>query len=323
MIGHDGSMPASSSSHRPVALITGSSSGIGLASALALAGLGYRVFATMRDTSRAGELLHAAERAGVSPGVIDIAELDVTHRDAIPRVVADIEARAGRIDVLVNNAGYALGGFFEDVSDAELRAQFETNFFGLAAMTRAVLPGMRARRSGRIINLSSSTGRVGNPGYAAYSASKHAVEGLSEALRHEVLRFGIHVVLIEPGTYRTECCGRNKCVAMTATDPSSPYHHAMQRWEEVMGELVERAKDDLDDIVSAIVHAATCERPRLRYMMGWDARAAFLGRTVLPQRLYDAVVERVFAPRPARGVDDGAPRLRSAMNALTHLLRSQ
>jgi NAD(P)-dependent dehydrogenase (short-subunit alcohol dehydrogenase family) len=279
----------------PVALITGSSSGIGLATAVALARAGHRVFATMRDTARSDELLQAAEHAGVA---VEIAELDVTHGDAIPRVVADIERRAGSIDVLVNNAGYALGGFFEDVSEAELRAQFETNFFGLAAMTRAVLPGMRVRRRGRIISLSSSTGRVGNPGYAAYSASKHAVEGLSEALRHEVMRFGVHVVLIEPGTYRTECCGRNKCVAMTATDPSSPYHDAMQRWEEVMRGLVERAKDDLGDIVGAIVHAATCERPRLRYMMGWDARAALFGRTLLPERVYDAVVERVFAPRP-------------------------
>jgi NAD(P)-dependent dehydrogenase (short-subunit alcohol dehydrogenase family) len=277
---------------KPVALITGSSSGFGLLIAVALAQAGHRVFASMRDLGRRAALDEASSAAGVT---LETVQLDVNDPASIAAAVGHVEAQAGRVSVLVNNAGFALGGFFEDTSDGELRAQLETNFFGLTAVTRAVLPGMRAQGRGRIINISSSTGLVPNPGYAAYSASKHAVEGWSEALRHELRRFGIQVVLIEPGTYPTDCCSRNKCVAEGAGAEASPYQLAMQRWEAVMGWIVARANRDPGDVARAVVRAAEIPRPRLRYPLGWDTRLQLLGKAVLPERAFEAVVRWVFA----------------------------
>jgi len=167
-----------------VAVITGSSSGIGLLTAIELARGGYRVVATMRDLGRRTRLEEAAERAGVS-GQFDLRDLDVTETDSIPGVVEAVVRDHGRIDVLVNNAGFAMAGFAEDMCLAEIRQQFETNFFAHVAMTKAVLPVLRRQRSGHIIMVSSISGRVGQPVLSSYSSSKFALEGWSEALRIE------------------------------------------------------------------------------------------------------------------------------------------
>ena len=186
-----------------IAVITGTSSGFGLFTAVELARQGFEVVATMRDLGRRSYLEEAAARAGVG-AKIDVRKLDVTEFDRIPIFVAEVLGDYKRIDVLVNNAGFAMAGFAEDLQLEEIRLQFETNFFGAVAMTKAVLPAMRAQKSGHVIMLSSVGGQHGSPVISSYSASKHALEGWSESLRLEVGSLGIKVVLIEPGAFQTD-----------------------------------------------------------------------------------------------------------------------
>lgn len=275
----------------PVALVTGSSSGFGLLSSVELARRGHRVFATMRDPSRRGRLDEAAAAAGVAAAV-EVVALDVKRPESIRTAVADVERRAGRIDVLVNNAGYGLGGFLEDVEMDELREQLETNFFGLVAVTKAVIPGMRERRRGRVINVSSIAGRIGNPAFSAYCASKWAVEGLSECLRLELLPYGVYVVLVEPGTYKTDIFDRNARVARRARDPSSPWYEATQRMEKLVRRILDRSTQDPNEVAQVIAHAATTRRPRLRYLVGRDAKGEALAKALLPHGVFERVVLR-------------------------------
>src|SRR5215469_4246857 len=186
-----------------IAVITGTSSGFGLLSGVELARHGFQVVATMRDLGRRDVLDRAAGEAGVTSS-IDVRRLDVTDFAAMPGFVEGLLRDYGRIDVLVNNAGFAVAGFIEDLNLDEIRLQFETNFFGAVALTKAVLPAMRAQHSGHIIMVSSISGRHGSPVISSYSASKHAMEGWSESLRLEVASLGIKVVLIEPGSYQTD-----------------------------------------------------------------------------------------------------------------------
>jgi NAD(P)-dependent dehydrogenase (short-subunit alcohol dehydrogenase family) len=272
---------------KAVALVTGASSGFGLLASLELARRGLRVFASMRDLGRAERLREAAKASGVT---VETVALDVTSPASIDAAVAEVTAKAVRVDVLVNNAGFGLGGFFEDVALDELREQFETNFFGLAAVTKAVLPGMRQRRAGRIINLSSISGRVGNPGLSAYCASKFAVEGLSEALRVELAPLGIHVVLVEPGTFKTEIFDRNRRVARRASDPTSPWYAQTRHLEAFVERLLARAAGDPADVARVIAHAATTPSPRLRYLVGKDAFGEALAKQFLPYRVVEKVI---------------------------------
>jgi NAD(P)-dependent dehydrogenase (short-subunit alcohol dehydrogenase family) len=254
-----------------VALVTGSSSGFGLLTVLELCRRGCRVFATMRDPQRGLNLRAAATEEGLSPEVVT---LDVSRSESIRSAVQEIEKRAGRVDVLVNNAGFGMGGFAEDVSMEELREQFETNFFGLVDLTKQVIPGMRERRGGRIINVSSLNGQVAVPALSAYCASKFAVEGYSEALWHELLPFGIHVILVEPGTFRTQIFERGKRMAAASQDPGSPYFALGKRLEKHAMERAERSKADPAQVARLIGKLATAPRraPRLRYPVGIDSQ---------------------------------------------------
>jgi NAD(P)-dependent dehydrogenase (short-subunit alcohol dehydrogenase family) len=272
---------------KPVALITGASSGFGLLASIELARRGHRVFASMRDTARAQRLADAAKAAAVEVSTV---QLDVTKSASIAAAVKSVEQQAGRIDVLVNNAGFGMGGFFEDVSLDEFREQFETNFFGVIALTQAVLPGMRARGHGRVINVSSIAGRMANPGTSAYCSSKFALEGLSESLRLELLPHGIHVVLIEPGTFKTDIFDRNRRVAKRAEDESSPYYARGQKLLAFVDKLLERNTQDPADVARAIAHAATAKKPRLRYLVGKDARGEALAKAVVPQKLLEYAI---------------------------------
>src|SRR5688572_3980715 len=285
------SVAMTSSSKRPdVALITGASSGFGLLTAVELARAGLRVFASMRDPSRDDRLRAALAEARVEAAVV---QLDVTDPGSIMRAVEEVERAAGRIDVIVNNAGYGLGGAVEDLTMGELREQFETNFFGLVAVTKAVLPGMRERRHGRIINVSSVSGRVAFPGVAAYSASKFAVEGFSESMRHELLPFEVYVSLVEPGTFRTDIFDRNRRVAARASDPSSAWAEMTRKISAIVDGRVERSTADPRDVALVIAEIATAPRPRLRYLVGRDARAQKLLSRLLPDRLWETAVGRV------------------------------
>jgi len=194
---------ASSATDSPVWFITGCSSGFGREFARAALAHGFRVVATARDARRLDDLIVGhKEQALALP-------LDVTNAGQIKRAVSEAENAFGRIDVLVNNAGYGYMAAVEEGEDKDIRAIFETNFFGVAAMIRAVLPGMRARHHGSIVNIASVGGMIGFPGSGYYAATKFAVEGLSESLSAEVESLGIHVLLVEPGPFRTDWAGRS------------------------------------------------------------------------------------------------------------------
>jgi NAD(P)-dependent dehydrogenase (short-subunit alcohol dehydrogenase family) len=273
---------------KDVSVVTGAGSGFGLLTSIELARRGHRVFATMRDPSRSERLDAAARKAGVK---LEKLQLDVTRPLSIASAIQEITDLAGRIDVLVNNAGFALGGLFEDLTLDELRDQFETNFFGLAAVTQAVLPGMRDRRYGRIINVSSASGRLAKPGLSAYGSSKWAIEGLSEALRHELRPHGVWVVLIEPGTFKTDIFDRNRRVAKRALDPHSPNYETTQRTIGLLTRSLERNTADPAEVARVIGRAATAPRPKLRYVVGRDAKAEVMLK-LMPFSLVERAVDR-------------------------------
>jgi NAD(P)-dependent dehydrogenase (short-subunit alcohol dehydrogenase family) len=277
-----------SAGERRVALITGCSSGFGLLAAQRLAATGFRVFATMRTVRHAQELRDC-----------EILRLDVTDRESIAAAIAAIDRTAGRIDVLVNNAGIAIAGFFEDLTDAEIRLQFETNFFGALEVTRQVLPLMRRQGRGRIINVSSISGLLGQPVVSGYVATKHALEGFSESLAHEVAHLGIDVVLVEPGTYRTEIFYANRRVGERVFREDSPYASLARPIESRISALVEKSAADPREVADLIVKVAMIARPRLRYLAG-DATIQALLKRWLPPRLMHALVRRMVGlpPRP-------------------------
>lgn len=274
--------------NRPVALVTGSSSGFGLLSCVELAKEGYDVVATMRDLGKQGELLAAAAQAGVSPHV-RCWPMDVTDFAQVEAVVQDVRSQYGGIDVLVNNAGFAVGGFVEDIPLAEWQRQLDTNFFGVVAAAKAVLPLMRERGSGKIINIGSVSGKIGFPGYGPYAASKFAVAGFSEALRLEMQPFGIHVVLIEPGSYKTPIW--QKGFASIMTKPDSPYAAHMEAVLRYSRRSAETAPDPIE-VARAVVKAAKHRRPKLRYTMGQGALLAAFAKTVLPWKWFEAIIRR-------------------------------
>src|SRR5271170_5738255 len=219
-----------------IALITGSSSGFGLLTSIELAKAGFFVVATMRDLGRRERLDQAATAAGVA-AQLDIRALDVTSFDTLPEFVDSVVRDHGRLDVLVNNAGFAVAGFAEDIKLEELRYQFETNFFGAVAMTKAALPTMRRQRSGHIIQVSSIAGLHGSVTVSSYSASKHALEGWSESLRLEVNSLGIKVVLVEPGAFQTDIWTRGAVMGEQVAKPTSPNLQRSLRMRERVQDL--------------------------------------------------------------------------------------
>lgn len=249
------------------AVITGCSSGFGKLTALEFARRGNRVFATMRNTAKDGALQAAAAAAGVS---VEVLELDVNERASVEKAVAEIIRRAGRIDVLVNNAGISKQGPLEDFDDDEVAAIFETNVFGVIRVTRAVLPHMRAQRSGTIVTVGSLSGKVAPPYAGVYAASKHAVEALADALYYEVQPFGIRVVLVDPGGFETEM-SNNSGPARRFTEGSA-YVELARRFGEAYTKLPGRGERESPQIVAeAIVDAVEAEQPKRRYFVGQDA----------------------------------------------------
>ncbi|MGI0019507.1 MAG: SDR family oxidoreductase [Nitrososphaera sp.] len=243
-----------------VAVVTGSSSGIGLETALTLARNGFDVYATMRNTGKAGQIQEAAK--GLPLRVL---QLDVNEDQSVKSAVDAVLSEKGRIDVLVNNAGYALVGAVEDLAMDELKAQFETNLFGLVRVTQAVLPAMRKQKSGTIINVGSIGGRVAFPTSPAYSATKFAVEGLSEAMAFELAPFGIRVAVIEPGMIKTNFVS-GIAMAKKALDPGSPYAPMLQKMNATIGPLLENAAP-AQQVADAVLQASTSPDPEFRYLV--------------------------------------------------------
>ncbi|HKW95002.1 MAG TPA: SDR family oxidoreductase [Methylomirabilota bacterium] len=256
----------------PITLITGTSTGIGFATALHFARRGHRVVATMRNLAKAGPLEEAA-RAEKLPLVVR--ELDVTRPESIARAMAETGEREGPVDVLVNNAGIGGATPLELVPEAEHRAMFEANYWGPIRMIQAVLPAMRERRSGCIVNVTSIAGRVATPNQIPYSASKHALAAASEALAHEVAAFGIRVAIIEPGVIQTAIF-ENSAGAIRY-DKASPYRQIMRRNGKLFAAGF-RNPGRPETVAEIIYDAVTTDRPRLRYPVGTDAEGLAAGR---------------------------------------------
>ncbi len=271
-----------------VALITGASSGFGLLIALELARKGIHVVATMRDPGKAGELMQLAEKAGAARR-LTVLRLDVTDPLSIRDAVEETLRVHQRIDILVNNAGFAVGGFVEEVSMDGWRQQMETNFFGLVAVTQSVISVMRRQQKGLIINISSVSGRVAFPGYGPYAASKFAVEGFTETLRHELAPLGIGVVLVEPGAYRTPIWGKGIDGMVPTAD--SPYRERLARISQYSRRTGETAPDpqQVADLVGVL---ADTRSPRLRYTLGSGSRLAIWSRALLPWKWFEAIIGR-------------------------------
>ena len=269
-----------------IAVITGASSGFGLLTTVELARAGFRVVATMRDLGRREKLATAAAAASVA-GNIDVRALDVTQFERIGECVDGVVRDYGRIDVLVNNAGFAVAGFIEDVKLDELRMQFETNFFGAVAMTKAVLPIMRKQGLGHIIQISSIGGLQGTLSLSSYSASKHALEGWSESLRLEVRPLGIKVVLVEPGAFATDIWTRGAVMAKEAVKETSPNHQRSLRMRSAVEKI---PKADPIGVAKMIVAIAQDPNPKLRYLVGRDAKMQLAFKRILPWKTYEKVI---------------------------------
>jgi short-subunit dehydrogenase len=295
-------------------LITGCSSGIGRAAAISLHDAGLTVYATARRVDSMADL--------ASRGIHTLA-LDVTDEASMTEAVAAVETAAGAVAVLVNNAGYGLYGPVEQLPMDEIRRQFETNFFGLVRLTQLVLPGMRSRGKGRILNVSSMGGRITLPGGAFYHASKYAVEALSDALRMEVAQFGIDVVLIEPGPVKTPwndiaaaslssaapgaaegpdgdgpgggADSGNGSAADAGGDPYAAYKTAVgASFGRTQAGLLGRFGSTSEDVAKVITQAVTARRPRARYLINPVAKSLVAMNRVLPARTYDSVVRRQY-----------------------------
>jgi NAD(P)-dependent dehydrogenase (short-subunit alcohol dehydrogenase family) len=250
-----------------VAVVTGSTGGIGLATSLALARNGYLTYATMRNLAKHDSVQSVADKQHLP---IRVLQLDVTDGNSIKSAIQSILSENGRIDLLVNNAGYGLRGAFEDIGIDEIKAQYDTNLYGVIRVTQEVLPIMRKQGSGRIINISSGAGRFGFPGGSAYVSSKFALEGLTESMAYELEQFGIKTVLVEPGFVRTNF-GDNMVIAQKAQDPNSPYSQMMQMMSSIRGKMLENASD-ADLVAEVVVEAATAKEPNLRYLAGKDVQ---------------------------------------------------
>jgi len=277
------SLPAHAEPVQPVALITGASSGIGEATAGLLAANGFRVFRTSRTPDRASD--HSSEtHHGRSYTLLP---LDVRSDASVQAAVQRVLDEAGRIDLLVNNAGYTQTGAVEENSLADAQAQFDTNVFGVLRATNAVLPTMRRQQSGRIVNVSSVVGHVAPPYLGLYAGSKFALEGLSEALRGELRPFGIHLSLVEPGFVKTNIVGERPA------HPVTDYDAGRQAALAFMRQGVERGMAP-GAVAQTILRIATTGQPRLRYRIGRTSHALITLKRLLPERAFEQVRRRAF-----------------------------
>ena len=304
---------------RPVVLISGSSSGFGMLTAVEMVRRGFFVIATLRNLDKRQRLDNALLQLKVqnlqvnnsnnislnwekTPFQVDqnpfletphplckLLHLDVTNLDLINNCVPTILEHFGSIDVLVNNAGCGLGGFAEDVTLEEFRTQFEINFWGLVSLTKAVIPQMRNRRQGHIINVSSIAGLMGVPGLSSYCASKFAVEGFSESLRYELLPFNVWVSLVEPGTYPTDIHNDTRDLVTSAYKPDSAYYQWGQRLLCETLEQVKYTKADPQEVARLITDIAETKKTKARYVIGKDSIYPIL-KKLIPAFIFERLI---------------------------------
>lgn len=271
-------MATSASKRQKTAFVTGASSGIGKAAALALSRAGYRVIGTSRKAS-------ADE---VRDGIRMIA-CDVTSDASVAAAASLALAELGHIDLLVNNAGYAISGAAEESSIEQVHALFDTNFLGVVRVTNAVLPIMRQQGFGRILNIGSVVGLIPGPFGAYYTASKHAIEGYSESLDHEVRPFGIRVAVIEPWATKTSI----EANSPRGDRPVAAYGQTFARYQAAFNAAM-AAGDTADDVAATILTAAQARTPHLRYPSGKAARQTSFARRFLPRALFDRILRQQF-----------------------------
>jgi NAD(P)-dependent dehydrogenase (short-subunit alcohol dehydrogenase family) len=270
------------------AIVTGTSSGFGLSTAIELARKDFTVIAAMRNSHKSSGLLEEARKHGVQSRII-VFELDVTDENSILAFQTRVLDEFGKVDVLINNAGYAGAGFVEEISMDEYRRQFETNVFGVIAVTKAFLPVMRKNRHGCIINVSSISGKVAFPGLSPYIASKYALEGWSESLRLEMQPFGVKVILIEPGSYKTNIWSSGKQVAVKSLESDSPYQEYMESIERYIANGENSFGDPLD-VAKKIAQITSMDTPDIRYPIGRGVKATILVKNLLPWRIWEKII---------------------------------
>jgi NAD(P)-dependent dehydrogenase (short-subunit alcohol dehydrogenase family) len=283
-------MESSSSSNKKVAVVTGSSTGIGYETSLILARNGFLTYATMRNLNKGENIKSVATKENLP---IRIRQLDVTDDVSVINAIQSISSETGQIDILVNNAGYGLNGAFEDLAMDEIKAQYETNVFGLIRTTQTVLPIMRRQKSGTIVNISSGAGRFGFPTGSAYVSTKFAVEGLSESMSYELEPFGIKVVIVEPGVIRTNF-GDGLIVAKKSQDPNSPYSQTMQRSAAGFEKMMENASSP-DVVAKVVLNGVRDKDPSLRYLAGSDVETWLGGkRKVADEEFYKMMKQNMI-----------------------------
>jgi NAD(P)-dependent dehydrogenase (short-subunit alcohol dehydrogenase family) len=293
-------------SNAKIVLLTGATAGIGRTTALHLARLGHHVIASGRKVAELAKLQTEGLALG---GKLDVVALDVTSSASIAAAVAAVDTLTGGRgpDVLINNAGFGVLGPTSEISDAELRRQYETNVFGLMNVTRAFLPKMRERRAGRIINVSSLGGRVTLPYFGVYNSTKYALESLSDALRYELQPFGIDVALIEPGVIRTNF----EATAVSGLEgfAASPYGGAMAKYDR-MSKLADRFASNPIVVAKAIARAVEARRAAARYVAPRRTILAIWMNAILPTPVWDWAMRRagfLTAQGLAQGLDRAAP----------------
>lgn len=265
-------------------LITGTSSGFGLLATVGLAKKGYHVIATMRDLKRQGELVMLAEKERIRD-LITFERMDVTKKDEIATLFTIVEKRFGKLDVLINNAGFAQGGFLKELDEEDWYRQFETNFFGVVRVTKTFLPLLRKSGGGKIINISSISGYFGFPGLGPYVASKHALEGFSESLRLELLEENITVSLVEPASFKTKIWEKG----LAAID----FQRERSLFQQNLIAQARRnitASADPEDVVRVIIKICESEKPGLRYPVGKGAKPLYHIKSLLPWSLVEWIV---------------------------------
>lgn len=265
-----------------IALVTGSSSGIGFETSLLLARAGFYTYATMRNPDKSYKIVDIAKKENLP---LEVLQLDVTDDKSVKDAINIIAVKQRRIDVVVNNAGYGSTGAVEDFSIDEIKAQFETNFFGAIRVIQSVLPLMREQRSGMIVNISSIGGRIAFPFSPSYASTKFALEGVSEALQYEIDQFGIKVILVEPGIIKTNFLD-NILKARRAADPASPYSELLQRRIKRVKTMFENGTGP-EEVAKVILKAVTSgnnEKLELRYVVGSDANSLIEKRKSMSER---------------------------------------
>jgi NAD(P)-dependent dehydrogenase (short-subunit alcohol dehydrogenase family) len=273
---------------KKVVLVTGTSSGFGMLTVLKLCSKrNYHVYASMRNLNKSQELLNRVKEAG---GQIDLLELDVTNNETIKNAVSKIKNDFGYIDVLINNAGIAFGGFFEDLNQEEIRIQMETNFFGAQNVIREVLPLMHIKGSGRIINISSVAGLIGYPCLGAYNASKWALEGFSESLNLELAPFNIKVILVEPGSFKTKIFDENALYTKNVHNKESNYYEYSQYILSKRINELKKFRPDPDIAAKKIVELIEKKNPKFRNVVGLDAKIQLIIKKILPYKLFSGLV---------------------------------